>query len=113
MNFDVTAEDRFLNATIEKIVFEESKIKKTPMIVWHLIGEDGRRYWRRVGLIEAAKPIIRNDFQKIGQPLIEGLEKGMEKACGTECRIKLCIDGDTIIVGKPRKDVNNADTANV
>ena len=84
--------DIFKTLVIEKLQIEAKWEKER--LIWFLKDpKTGEKYYRRVFLVEKAKPIILEDFRKIKVPLVEGLEQGMKDAEGKPVRVKIPADG--------------------
>ena len=86
----IKAEKQYFNVTIEQVVQEESPVKKIPLLVWHLVDDSGRKLYHRTAFNEAAKYVILKEFQRIGYPLVDGLEAGCEQVKGKRARV--CVD---------------------
>ena len=98
----IIAEKQYFDTTVEQVIQEESPVKKKPLLVWHLVKDDGKKLYHRTAFSEAAKPVILAEFQRAGYPLIRGLEQGCEDIRGK--RVRVCVDerGDVHIVGRAR-----------
>lgn len=99
---EIKAEKQYLDVLVEQVVEETSPVKKVPLLVWHLIKDDGKKLYHRTAFSEAAKPVILAEFQRAGYPLVEGLDRGCEEIRGK--RVRVCVDerGDVHIVGRGR-----------
>lgn len=99
---EIRAEKQYFDVTVDKVVEEKSPVKGFPLIVWHLVKEDGGRLYHRSAFTEAAKQVIMNDFRRAGYPLINGLEEGKKEIAGK--KIRVCQDeyGNVSIIGRAR-----------